>query len=100
MLNFPKYIRDAKGRYRVYLHSEPEVGQMFYDLVTVGKKKAVTHFVVVEVHKIKDKLRGGNATRIYWQDQHGTQYASSMRSRTLSKTPIHTAGHNSVNCSE
>jgi hypothetical protein len=96
MLNFPKYMRDAKGRYKVYLHSEPEVGQMFYDLITVGKKKVVTHFVVVEVHKYKDKLRGGNATRIQWQAQDGSQYTSAMRSKTLNKIP----NHNPVNCSE
>ena len=100
MLNFPKYIRDAKGRYKVYLHSEPEVGQIFYDLITVGKKKVVAHFVVVEVQKYKDKLRGGNVARILWQDPDGAQYTSSMRSRKLSKMPNQTADHNPVNCSE
>lgn len=96
MLEFPKYMRDAKGRYKVYLHSEPEVGQMFYDLVRVGKRKVVAHFAVVAVHKHKDKMRGGNTTRIYWQAQDGTQYTSAMRSKTLDKMP----SHNPVNCSE
>jgi len=60
----------------------------------------VAHFVVVEVHKYKDKSRGGNATRIHWQDQDGSRYTSSMRSRKLSKMPNQTADDNPVNCSE
>lgn len=84
-MEFPKPLQDRKGDYKVYLHSKPKVGDIFWSLTGQGRKKTVQHFKVIEIEHYKSRLRGEMATLITWQDQNGNLAWSGMRSKSMSR---------------
>jgi len=93
-MNFPKPLQDRRGQYKVYLHSAPNVGEVFWSLSGIGQNKIVQHFRVVSIKQYKSKLRGGMATLITWEDQDGKILTSGLRSKSMTKA------NKLTNCSE
>ena len=93
-MEFPKPLQDKRGQYKVYLHSAPNVGEMFWSMSGAGKDKTVQHFVAIEIKQYKSKLRGGMATIITWKDQSGNVFTSGMRSKSMTKA------NKTINCSD
>jgi len=99
-MDFPKPLQDRRGQYKVYLHSVPNVGDVFWSLSGVGRDKIVQHFRVVSVKQYKSKLRGGMATMITWEDQNGNVSTSGLRSKSMNKANRQYETSKSINCSD
>ena len=84
-MEFPKPLQDRKGQYKVYLHSTPDVGDVFWSISGRGKSMTVQNFRVAEIEQYKSKLRGDMATLITWVDQSGNVAWSGLRSKSMSK---------------
>lgn len=99
-MDFPKPLQDRRGQYKVYLHSVPNVGDVFWSFSGVGRDKIVQHFRVVSVRQYKSKLRGGMATMITWEDQNGKISTSGLRSKSMNKANRSQEQSKSINCSD
>lgn len=82
-MEFPKPIRGEDKRFKVYLHREPNVGQVFWDLK--GKKPKLEFYRVEQIEHRPSKVRGGIITTITWANTKGEHFTSAVRDKSMRK---------------
>ena len=86
-MEFPKPIRGEDKRFKVYLHREPDVGQVFWKITggTGGKAPNLEFYRVEQIEHRPSKVRGGTTTTITWVSSKGERFTSAVRDKSMRK---------------
>lgn len=81
---FIKPLSQTKG-YEVYMHSAPNIGDVFYRIVMDKKNKPqVEQLQLVDVQQIRETQRSGYVSILYWKSNISElELASAVRSKRI-----------------
>lgn len=82
--SFIKPLSQTKG-YEVYMHGAPQVGEVFYRIVTdKNQKPQVEQLQLVDLQHVQETRRSGAVKVLYWKSNlTGNELASAVRSKHI-----------------